>query len=55
MGRDILIGGSEGDIFVLDGDAAVSDLRLADRILAFQVNLVDPSTPISILLDSPED
>lgn len=46
MGRDILIGGSESDTFVLDANAAVTSPRMADRILAFQVNLVDPSTPI---------
>ncbi|MGK7903140.1 MAG: calcium-binding protein [Hormoscilla sp.] len=46
MGRDILIGGSESDTFVLDANAAVTSPRMADRIVAFQVNLVDPSTPI---------
>ena len=50
LGRDILIGGPDGDTFVLEGsDAAVANPSEADLILAFQVNFLDPTTPIDTI------
>ena len=51
-GRDILIGGLQSDTFVLeiDLDAAAADASNPDIILAFQLNLVNPTgTPIDAI------
>ena len=45
LGQDVLIGSEDGDIFVLPTTSAAPSLSQADNILAFQVDLVDPSGP----------
>lgn len=48
-GRDVLIGGPDGDVFVLQRNRAVNEVEQADVILAFQVNFVDPNSPIDTI------